>query len=249
MGACFNTHPWFFGAIVLIACFVGCMELANFVNRRFAFTGVALPILVLVGFLTSVEPSMPGVVAILVALFMAGVLMAGKPGFLATEIASLYVGAPLAAAILLQQTWPASEIHVIGGWSLRPYILLVLIPLWIGDSAAIFAGKAWGKHLLAPNISPKKTWEGAIANFLGCVLGAVGVGYFLGLPIAQSIACGVASGILGQAGDLYESALKRKVGVKDSGAVLPGHGGVLDRLDSLLATAIPIALIVYLWPK
>ena len=248
MGACFNTHPWFFGAIVLIACFIGCMEVANFGGKRFAVLGVLLPLAVLLAMTFKIEafPTFAVASTVLLGLFIIGVLTAGKSGQILVELASLFVGAPLAAAVILHQTWSQASV---GPWAADTFILLVLIPLWIGDSAAIFAGKAWGKHPLAPAISPKKTWEGAIANFLGCILGAIGVGYFLGLPIPQSIACGMVSGVLGQAGDLYESALKRKAGVKDSGAVLPGHGGVLDRLDSLLATAIPIALIVYLWPK
>lgn len=249
MGACFNTHPWLFGSIVLIACFIGCMEVANFGGRRFSFLGLLPPLAVLTMPVYDNPLTPPVIAGMVLGLFILGVVFAGKPGRLAIEVASFYVGAPLAAAVLLQQTWPSGYGYHAEAWEFRTYILLVLIPLWIGDSAAIFAGKAWGKHPLAPAISPKKTWEGAIANFLGCIIGGIGVGYLLGLPIPQSIACGMVSGVLGQAGDLYESALKRKVGVKDSGAILPGHGGVLDRLDSLLATAIPIALIVYLWPK
>jgi phosphatidate cytidylyltransferase len=122
-------------------------------------------------------------------------------------------------------------------------VLIALLPLWAGDSAAIFAGKAFGKHPLAPSISPKKTWEGGIANFLACVLTAYGVGQWIGLPVPHSLAIGASTGILGQVGDLFESWLKRKAGVKDSGTILPGHGGFLDRLDSLLFTAIPAVLI------
>lgn len=157
-------------------------------------------------------------------------------------VALLWVGVPLASLNLLHWLGVSSEI-VLGPWRWDVPVLIALLPLWAGDSAAIFAGKAFGKHPLAPSISPKKTWEGGIANFLACVLTAYGVGLWIGLPVIHSLAIGASTGILGQVGDLFESWLKRKAGVKDSGTILPGHGGFLDRLDSLLFTAIPAVLI------
>jgi len=118
------------------------------------------------------------------------------------------------------------------------------VPIWAGDTAAIFAGKAFGKHKLAPNISPNKTWEGSIANLLACI----GCAFALGMPNhVSALACllvGLSTGILGQIGDLYESLLKRRAGVKDSGTLLPGHGGMYDRLDSLMMSAAPSVLIL-----
>jgi phosphatidate cytidylyltransferase len=118
-----------------------------------------------------------------------------------------------------------------------PLILTAAIPIWAGDTAAIFAGKAFGKHKLAPSISPNKTWEGSIANLLAAVGAAAALGYFLKYPMDKMLLLGVSCGVLGQVGDLFESYLKRQAGVKDSGNLLPGHGGVFDRLDSLLMTA------------
>lgn len=118
-----------------------------------------------------------------------------------------------------------------------PPILTAAIPIWAGDTAAIFAGKAFGKHKLAPSISPNKTWEGSIANLLAAVVAAAALGYFLKYPMDKMILLGVSCGVIGQLGDLFESYLKRQAGVKDSGNLLPGHGGVFDRLDSLLMTA------------
>jgi phosphatidate cytidylyltransferase len=161
---------------------------------------------------------------------------------LAGLITLVWVGLPLASLSLLHWAGVPSEV-VHGPWRWDVPVLIALLPLWAGDSAAIFAGKAFGKHPLAPKISPKKTWEGGIANFLACVLTAYGVGQWIGLPIAHSLAIGASTGILGQVGDLFESWLKRKAGVKDSGTILPGHGGFLDRLDSLLFTAIPAVVI------
>lgn len=160
----------------------------------------------------------------------------------AALVTLIWVGLPIASLNLLHWLGVPSEV-VLGTWRWDVPVLIALLPLWAGDSAAIFAGKAFGKHPLAPSISPKKTWEGGIANFLACVLTAYGVGQWVGLPVAHSLAIGASTGILGQVGDLFESWLKRKAGVKDSGTILPGHGGFLDRLDSLLFTAIPAVLI------
>lgn len=131
-------------------------------------------------------------------------------------------------------------------------LLLVTIPLWMGDSAAYFAGKRFGKHPLAPKISPKKTWEGAIANFLTCILTAwivgsvVSQGFGDDLPWTASVAVGAVAGVLGQAGDLLQSLLKRTVGMKDSGDVIPGHGGILDRIDSFLLSSVPASLVLWM---
>ena len=148
------------------------------------------------------------------------------------------MAAPLASILLLHLTAPG-----VGTWCLSP-ALMALVPVWAGDIAAIFAGKAFGKRLLAPGISPKKTVEGSVANLLAAVLAAWILGRLLGLPDARSLGAGVAVGTLGQAGDLFESWLKRRAGVKDSGTLLPGHGGVLDRIDAVLFAAPAVALIL-----
>src|SRR6266404_8991995 len=122
-----------------------------------------------------------------------------------------------------------------------PLLLFSLVITWIGDTAAYFVGRAMGRHPFAPHLSPKKTWEGAIAGFLGSILVAVLVKYFgkVNLALVHLIGMAAAGNVAGQAGDLLESACKRSAGVKDSGALLPGHGGVLDRIDALIL-AIPV---------
>ncbi len=124
-----------------------------------------------------------------------------------------------------------------------PLLMTAAIPIWCGDTAAIFVGKAFGKHKLAPSISPNKTWEGSIGNLVACVGAALALGAIFHYPMLLMLLLGLNCGILGQAGDLFESWLKRKADVKDSGNILPGHGGLLDRLDSLMATA-PLSLLI-----
>lgn len=122
----------------------------------------------------------------------------------------------------------------------RELILLLFAIVWAGDSAAYYAGKSLGRHLLAPRISPKKTWEGGIAGLAGSILaGIIGGVFFLSEPwLNLAVISGIVA-IAGQIGDLAESALKRSAGVKDSSSILPGHGGILDRLDSLFF-AVPV---------
>jgi len=124
-------------------------------------------------------------------------------------------------------------------------IFAVFVALWLGDSAAYFVGRAIGKRKLSPKVSPNKTWEGAIANFLFSVFGfwIVIFSFVENFPLWIAIVCGASIGVFGQIGDLCESKLKRQVGAKDSSNIFPGHGGALDRFDSFLF-ALPIVYII-----
>jgi phosphatidate cytidylyltransferase len=115
-------------------------------------------------------------------------------------------------------------------------VIAVFASVWVCDSAAYFAGRAFGKHKLFERVSPQKTWEGAIAGFVTAILTFV-LAAELFLPymtLGNAIVCGGIVGSFGQIGDLVESLFKRDAGVKDSSSLVPGHGGVLDRFDSLL---------------
>jgi phosphatidate cytidylyltransferase len=125
-------------------------------------------------------------------------------------------------------------------------LMFVLVITWVGDSAAYFVGRAIGKHPLAPVLSPKKSWEGTIASILGALLVAMVFGKFLTVPLPHLLAMAAVGNVAGQAGDLLESAYKRSAGVKDSGSLLPGHGGVLDRIDALIL-AIPVVWYYWIW--
>ena len=116
-------------------------------------------------------------------------------------------------------------------------VLFLLVLLWSGDSLAYFTGRAIGRHKLAPELSPGKTWEGAIANLAGSLLVGVVAGRWIALPAVHLAAMAALANVAGQIGDLTESAYKRAAGAKDSGMLLPGHGGMLDRVDSLIFAA------------
>ncbi|MFN4032476.1 MAG: phosphatidate cytidylyltransferase [Fimbriimonadales bacterium] len=128
----------------------------------------------------------------------------------------------------------------IGGWQVERgalWTLWLFAMLWLGDSGAYFVGKSIGRHKIATLLSPAKTLEGFVANLVLCTLVGWQGGVWLGLPVGWAIVAGLGVGILGQLGDLFESALKRSIGIKDFGGILPGHGGVLDRFDSFLFSA------------
>ncbi|MCI0711910.1 MAG: phosphatidate cytidylyltransferase [Chloroflexi bacterium] len=146
----------------------------------------------------------------------------------------LYLGVPLIAAVWLRRYSPDGLL----------YFLLVLITNWTVDSAALIGGKLYGKRPFAPVISPKKTWEGVFTGIVTGVIGVIVIAVLLGLPVdAVIILFALIIPIATVYGDLLESKLKRRFGVKDSGNLFPGHGGVLDRIDSPIFT-LPIAALV-----
>jgi phosphatidate cytidylyltransferase len=173
----------------------------------------------------------------------------GYPAAAASVFAFTYIALPMGMLVQLRQQWAGAF-----------YLLYLLLVVWAGDIFAYFIGKSIGRHLMAPRISPKKTWEGAVASLVA----SVAAGYLLfsyALPISSTllnwklierrdglfgleqpsigpvIFLTVILNIAAQLGDLVESLIKRGADVKDSGALLPGHGGMLDRIDALLFAA------------
>jgi phosphatidate cytidylyltransferase len=169
----------------------------------------------------------------LLALPWALFWLAGRPetrtlrAVLAVLLMALWVGAPLAHLGL----FPRSRYGVV-------LILIAVVGPWISDSGAYFAGRFFGRHLLFPSLSPKKTLEGSLGGLLATMLVVGFVSYeFLGFGLVKALVIGAGVSLFSQTGDLFESTLKRILDVKDLGHFLPGHGGVLDRVDSLLFTA------------
>jgi len=128
------------------------------------------------------------------------------------------------------------------------WVLLGILAVAAGDTMAYFTGRAIGRRKLAPSVSPNKTVEGAVGGLLGSVGCAVlyAHGFLPGVPAGYVAAAGAAVGVFGQAGDLFESLVKRAAGVKDSGTILPGHGGILDRADAILAAG-PVLHLFAAW--
>ena len=176
-------------------------------------------------------------------------LSSGYPAAAAAVFAFTYIALPMGMLVQLRQQWAGAF-----------YLLYLLLVVWAGDIFAYFVGKSIGRHLMAPRISPKKTWEGAAASLVA----SVAVGWLLfhyALPLSSAllrvglierrdgmfgleqpamapiIVLTIVLNIAAQLGDLVESLIKRGAGVKDSGGILPGHGGMLDRIDALLFAA------------
>jgi phosphatidate cytidylyltransferase len=159
--------------------------------------------------------------------------LAGKPetrtlrAVLAVLLMALWVGVPLSHLVL----FPRSRYGVV-------LILIAVVGPWISDSGAYFAGRFFGRNLLLPSLSPNKTVEGAVGGLLLTILIIAPLSYqLLDFTFAKALIMGAGVSISSQCGDLFESSLKRILDVKDLGTFLPGHGGVLDRVDSLLFTA------------
>jgi len=254
------ASAWVFQLLVIAASAVACYELA----RMFERTGRAISPWLSVGvgaaltasFATSLYATvgddgsplhwMP--TPELVLLIGVGVVCsaplwsAGRPVVESTAntlFGAVYVGWLLGYAIWLQ------------GRAGGPQLVLFLVGVtWAGESAAYLVGSSVGRHRLAPVLSPRKTVEGAIAQVIISVAAALGLGAWL-LPtcgLVGAAGAGVVLGVIGQVGDLAESAIKRSIGTKDTGDLIPGHGGMLDRIDSLLFNAPALYLYsLYAW--
>ncbi len=232
---------WFLPPLGLLAVAEVVLWLAFFEYVRLAQAlGVATPTAVAgcAAAATCIAVAWPGSSAdavLMAALLVVGALSvsAARPGAdvlaqaVAALFASLYLGLPLGALVAVRSLVS------------REAVLLLLVTVIASDTAQLYCGSLFGRHRLAPEISPKKTVEGAIGGFVGGILAmaiigrwwlpALGVGWRIGLGVVV-----VAAGILG---DLFESQIKRSAGVKDSSALIPGHGGVLDRIDAILFAA------------
>ncbi len=146
---------------------------------------------------------------------------------------------------ILYVGWLLSHLVALRGLDAgRNWVFFALFTTWASDTTAFFIGRKLGRHKLAPNISPGKTWEGATGGILGAIIVSIlfftATPFHLPLTYWQAIPLSILVSIFGQVGDLVESLLKRNMGVKDSGTLMPGHGGVLDRMDSIIFAGIVV---------
>ena len=252
-----GAGAWVFQLLVVAASAVACRELA----RMFQRTGRPISTWLTVGvgaaltasFATSLYAGLDGSgrwmpTPELVLLVGVGVICsaplwsAGRPLVESTAntlFGAVYVGWLLGYAIWLQ------------GRAGGPQLVLFLVGVtWAGESTAYLVGSSIGRHRLAPILSPRKTVEGAIAQVIISVAAAMALGYWL-LPacgLMGAAGAGAVLGVIGQVGDLAESAIKRSIGTKDTADLIPGHGGMLDRIDSLLFNAPALYLYsLYAW--
>lgn len=207
-----------FCALLMVALFTGIVHFDLLAGRDLVVFGLIIAMIAGVFATRGIEAEMARVLGFVLTLIYAG--------FPWIVVWDLYVGVPGAKQLIL-----------------------VLIVVWSGDTGGYFGGRFWGKTKLAPHKSPKKTWEGAVAGLAVSMAGAT-IYHFYGytdLPggVTTALVTGLLGGIAGQLGDLVESVFKRFTGVKDSGTILPGHGGLLDRIDGVLFAAPVIWFILY----
>jgi phosphatidate cytidylyltransferase len=247
---------WILGGVLALLAVAGAREVLGLGRARgwrpFPWIGIpAAGVLVILAVATGSLGAWASLAwgVLLVAVFsslVAAVFLRGSggdplPAIGVTVLAPLYAGVPFAFALFLRQhpdsAWSAP------GWDGTFLLFFPLVVTWVGDSAAYFGGRGFGRRKLLPSVSPAKTVEGGIAGLAGAM--AAGglftlllpfLGGGLPLTILAAALLGLLIGAVAQVGDLAESVLKREAGVKDSGRLLPGHGGVLDRFDAVLFT-------------
>lgn len=203
------------------------------------------------------------VVFTLIALYVLWLMQQAQFAGLTAQAQPIFLAATV-FWLLLAPIWLAKRVVIkqpilmglLGIWLLLPMwlafvvskaqspwlLLMLLMPIWLADSAAYFAGKRFGKHKLAPSISPGKTWEG-VAGAMTAVTLYAAICYMLDFGDASLFIIMWVIAILGIMGDLFESMMKRQANIKDSGHFLPGHGGILDRMDGVISS-LPIALFI-----
>lgn len=218
-----------FAALAALAAAIMCWEWERMVAGRFALSGRVAALACAAAALLAVSHPVPALALVLASALASG--LTAKSLWLAA--APLYAGLPSAALVWLRGD-PASGLET---------VLWLMLLVWATDIGAYAAGRLIGGPLLMPRVSPKKTWAGLAGGVVWAALVGAGAALWLGLP--QPAAIVALSGflaVIAQAGDLLESWVKRRWGVKDSSAVIPGHGGVMDRVDGLLAAGLAVAL-------
>lgn len=224
---------WLFGAVMVLAGALGQWEFTRMFERAgvrtFRVLGLVGGSLVTASFALPVSERVT-FTAVLLALLALGLLRppTNRPAW---EPVAITLFGVCYVNWLLGYTFWLREME-----EGREWILLLVSVTWLGETAAYLVGSSMGRHKLAPSISPRKTVEGALAQLVMSVLAALGARatFFPALSLESAVVVGLLLGVVGQAGDLLESAIKRSVGTKDTGRLIPGHGGMLDRVDSLL---------------
>jgi len=239
-----------FEVFVAVAMVLGAWEwgrLAGFCETRARMRfGAGLGLILLVCILIRPWVPVPALMLVTVLFWLLALYWVVRypvAGIWASSLSRLLIG-----YLVLTSSWFALvELKQLERGNLM--ILLLLLLVWAADIGAYVAGKSWGRNKLAPEVSPGKTREGLFGGLVSCVLVGVLFGSWLELPgwqLVYLVVLSLCTGLASVLGDLFESMLKRYQGIKDSGRMLPGHGGVLDRIDSLMAAAPLFALGMWL---
>ncbi|MFO0663041.1 MAG: phosphatidate cytidylyltransferase [Polyangiaceae bacterium] len=241
LGLIFRGPPWALFALILPAAMVGAFELFAMTHpgdRGSQTFGVLLAAAAgLVVYFFGRDPRvlltllivLPALGPLLTLARLGDIQTAGMRSF-AIGAGALMVSVPLVLLAVIRRDDPRDG---------PTYVVMSLSFAWAADTGGYFGGRFFGRHKLYEAVSPKKTIEGAIGGLLAAALSAVLIQVILKplMPLWHTVVLSIVAGALGQAGDLGESLIKRSVGVKDSGAIVPGHGGILDRVDALLLTS------------
>lgn len=217
----------YFDILVAVAGAVMAWEWDRMCRGRFGTTGKLVAGLAIVAALLAAEATMIALGIVWIGCLAVAAL--SRSGWL--SLGTLYICLPLVAMVWLRDA---------GGLWLMFWLFAVV---WATDTGAYAAGRTIGGPLLAPRISPKKTWAGLLGGMLAAALVGVAFGVGLDVPWLALGAFSAGLAVVAQIGDLFESSVKRRFGVKDSSTIIPGHGGVLDRVDGLIAAAPMVALV------
>lgn len=257
---------WFFAALLIILTTLALKELYGLASSKHSTPNVVLGLIwsavIQIDIARGMISSPEGMGALSAAYVVGVMLLLGTVVTLAVELfrnkenallnvaltvfGVCYVTLPLSCLMVLRYN---TENSFVGAWGDlgTSLVVTVFVAIWVADSLAYFVGLNFGKHKMFPRVSPKKSWEGAIGGLVGSTAAFVGMSMLVmpQLGVVMAALCGALIGIVGPLGDFAESLLKRDNDVKDSGGLLPGHGGVLDRFDSMLFAAPVVIVIVY----
>jgi phosphatidate cytidylyltransferase len=241
LGILYFAPPWAWFAFLFLATGVGAWELFEMgfpddVGARVVGVLMTLGVSAVVWFLghdprywLAMGLAVP-LLSQLLVLWRLGEIPTAALRVTTTTFGTIWLGVGMAAMAVLRRDAGADG---------PGFVVLALMLSWLSDTGAYFAGRFLGKAKLYPAVSPKKTRAGAFGGLGGAIVGALLAHFFYlkSLPLVDGLVLAVVAGAIGQAGDLGESLLKRSFGVKDSGGIVPGHGGILDRIDALLVTS------------
>ena len=242
-----QTGGTLFAGFALVLGLIAWFEYARAFGERgmgltllTGFLGVAA--LWYTGWQGNVELMVAAATLIVAIVLLESVLLRGSVSIMdaVTSVTGiLYIGFPFAYMVMLRD-WPEARLipTQLGDFEFGcALIWIMFIGTWASDTFAYFTGSAIGRHKLCPSISPNKTVEGFLGSLVGTTAAVAGLGIFFALPVQEMAILGLAIAVLATLGDLVESVAKRYTGIKDSGSIIPGHGGIWDRFDSVLFTA------------